>query len=48
MHSTRNPRMLMTMFLASLLPLAVQTANAGDTRIDNEISADLADARSEV
>jgi len=40
--------MLMTMFLASLLPLAVQTANAGDTRIDNEISADLADARSEV
>ena len=48
MHSTRNPRMLMTMFLASLLPLAVQTANAGDTRIDNEISVDLADARSEV
>ena len=48
MHSTRNPRMLMTMFLASLLPLAVQTANAGDTRIDKEISADLADARSEV
>lgn len=48
MHSTRNPRMLMTMFLASLLPLAVQTANAGDTRIDNEISTDLADARSEV
>lgn len=48
MHSTRKPRMLMTMFLASLLPLAVQTANAGDTRIDNEISADLADARSEV
>jgi hypothetical protein len=48
MYSTRNPRMLMTMFLASLLPLAVQTANAGDTRIDNEISADLADARSEV
>ena len=48
MHSTRNPRMLMTMFLANLLPLAVQTANAGDTRIDNEISADLADARSEV
>ena len=48
MHSTRNPRMLMTIFLASLLPLAVQTANAGDTRIDNEISADLADARSEV
>ncbi|WP_448671222.1 hypothetical protein [Pseudoxanthomonas mexicana] len=40
--------MLMTIFLASLLPLAVQTANAGDTRIDNEISADLADARSEV
>ena len=35
MHSTRKPRMLMTMFLASLLPLAVQTANAGDTRIDN-------------
>jgi hypothetical protein len=48
MYSTRNPRMLMTMFLASLLQLAVQTANAGDTRIDNEISADLADARSEV
>lgn len=48
MYSTRNPRMLMTMFLASLLPLAVQTANAGDTRIDNEISVDLADARSEV
>lgn len=48
MNSTRNPRMLMTMFLASLLPLAVQTANAGDTRIDNEISVDLADARSEV
>ena len=48
MHSTRKPRMLMTMFLASLLPLAVQTANAGDTRIDKEISADLADARSEV
>ncbi len=48
MYSTRNPRMLMTIFLASLLPLAVQTANAGDTRIDNEISADLADARSEV
>ena len=48
MHSTRNPRMLMTMFLASLLPLAVQTVNAGDARIDNEISADLADARSEV
>ena len=48
MHSTRNPRTLMTMFLASLLPLAVQTANAGDTRIDNEISVDLADARSEV
>ena len=48
MYSTRNPRMLMTMFLASLLPLAVQTANAGDTRIDKEISADLADARSEV
>ena len=48
MHSTRNPRMLMTMFLTSLLPLAVQTTNAGDTRIDNEISADLADARSEV
>lgn len=47
MYSTRNPRMLMTMFLASLLPLAVQTANAGDTRI-NEVSADLADARSEV
>jgi len=48
MHSTRNPRMLMTIFLASLLPLAVQTASAGDTRVDNEISADLADARSEV
>ena len=48
MYATRNPRMLMTIFLASLLPLAVQTANAGDTRIDKEISADLADARSEV
>lgn len=48
MHSTRNPRMLMTVFLASLLPFAGQPAHARDSRIDNEISADLADARSEV
>lgn len=48
MHSTRNPRMLMTIFLAGLLPLAGQPAHAKDGRIDNEVSADFADARTEV
>ncbi len=48
MHPMRNHRMLMPVFLASILAFAGQPAHARDTRIDNEVSADLADARSEV
>ena len=48
MHPMRNHRVLMPVFLASILAFAGQPAHARDTRIDNEVSADLADARSEV
>lgn len=48
MHAPRLHRALLPLLLASLLPLAAQTANARDTSIDSEISADLASARDEV
>ena len=48
MHAPRLHRALLPLLLASLLPFAAQTANARDTSIDSEISADLASARDDV
>ncbi|WP_334179861.1 hypothetical protein [Pseudoxanthomonas sp.] len=48
MPTTRIPHVLMPLVLASLLPLAAPPASAKNTRIGNEISADLAEARDEV
>jgi hypothetical protein len=48
MHAPRLRRALLPLLLASLLPFAAQTANARDTSIDSEISADLASARDDV
>jgi hypothetical protein len=48
MPTLRIAHVLMPLLLASLLSLASQTAQAKDTSIGSEISADLADARKEV
>ncbi|CAN7288872.1 hypothetical protein LJR143_001275 [Pseudoxanthomonas sp. LjRoot143] len=48
MPASRIPHVLMSLVLASLLPLAAQPASAKNTRADSDISADLAEARNEV
>ncbi|MBL8255619.1 hypothetical protein J2X02_003074 [Pseudoxanthomonas japonensis] len=48
MPATRIPHVLIPLMLASLLTLAAQPAGAKNTRVDSDISADLADARHDV
>lgn len=48
MHDARIRRPLLALLLASLLPLAAQAAGPDGHGIQDEISADLADARREV
>jgi len=48
MSAPRRPRVLTPLLLACLLPLSAQAAPAKQHHVDAEISADLADARSEV